>query len=146
MAKVIKFQAKTSTNSKTAIAWGIGLVDALYGLRMLHAHLSRSFARRGAAEVARTGRIEFRRRSKRLSACSPSLRKEMAKQLSRAELYALVWSEPMKTLSERFGISDVALKKTCMRAEIPRRTVDIGRKRRSGRARCKSRFPLVRRA
>ncbi|HET8925742.1 MAG TPA: hypothetical protein VFN26_22350 [Candidatus Acidoferrum sp.] len=43
----------------------------------------------------------------------------MAKQLSRAELYALVWSEPMKTLSARFGISDVALKKTCVRAEIP---------------------------
>ena len=43
----------------------------------------------------------------------------MAKQLSRAELYALVWSEPMKTLSARFGISDVALKKTCARAEIP---------------------------
>jgi hypothetical protein len=43
----------------------------------------------------------------------------MAKQLSRAELYALVWSEPMKILSARFGISDVALKKTCVRAEIP---------------------------
>src|SRR2546430_10558267 len=43
----------------------------------------------------------------------------MAKQLSRAELYALVWSEPMKTLSARFGISNVALKKTCARAVIP---------------------------
>jgi hypothetical protein len=43
----------------------------------------------------------------------------MAKQLSGAELYALVWSEPMKTLSGRFGISDVALKKTCARAKIP---------------------------
>lgn len=43
----------------------------------------------------------------------------MAKRLSRKELYALVWSEPMKTLSVRFGISDVALKKTCARSEIP---------------------------
>jgi hypothetical protein len=43
----------------------------------------------------------------------------MARRLSRKELYALVWSEPMKTLSARFGISDVALKKTCARAEIP---------------------------
>jgi hypothetical protein len=43
----------------------------------------------------------------------------MTKRLSRAELYALVWSEPMKTLAGRFGISDVALKKTCARAEIP---------------------------
>src|SRR6266849_5304209 len=46
-------------------------------------------------------------------------RQGMVKQLSRTELYALVWSEPMKTLSARFGISDVALKKTCARAEIP---------------------------
>jgi hypothetical protein len=43
----------------------------------------------------------------------------MVKRLSRKELYELVWSEPMKILSARFGISDVALKKTCARAEIP---------------------------
>lgn len=43
----------------------------------------------------------------------------MAERLSRKELYDLVWSEPMTTLSSRFGISDVALKKTCRRAEIP---------------------------
>jgi hypothetical protein len=38
--------------------------------------------------------------------------------LSRKELYELVWSEPMKNLSVRFGISDVALKKNCARADI----------------------------
>ena len=43
----------------------------------------------------------------------------MGQRLSRKELYELVWSEPMKNLSIRFGISDVALKKTCARAEIP---------------------------
>src|SRR5579872_5725828 len=43
----------------------------------------------------------------------------MPERLSRKELYGLVWSEPMKTLSARFGISDVALKKTCARAQIP---------------------------
>lgn len=43
----------------------------------------------------------------------------MAEQLSRKKLYDLVWSEPMRNLSVRFGISDVALKKTCARAEIP---------------------------
>jgi len=43
----------------------------------------------------------------------------MAKRLSRKELYELVWSEPMKILASRFGISDVALKKACTRAEIP---------------------------
>ena len=35
----------------------------------------------------------------------------MTERLNRKELYDLVWSEPMKTLSARFGISDVALKK-----------------------------------
>jgi hypothetical protein len=43
----------------------------------------------------------------------------MAERLSRQVLYDFVWSEPMKTLSTRFGISDVALKKTCARAGIP---------------------------
>ena len=43
----------------------------------------------------------------------------MSERLSRKELYDLVWSEPMKTLSARFGISDVALKKTCARYNIP---------------------------
>jgi hypothetical protein len=43
----------------------------------------------------------------------------MAKRLSRKQLYELVWSEPMKILAPRFGISDVALKKACTRAEIP---------------------------
>jgi hypothetical protein len=43
----------------------------------------------------------------------------VAERLSRKKLYDLVWSEPIKTLSARFGISDVSLKKTCARAEIP---------------------------
>jgi hypothetical protein len=43
----------------------------------------------------------------------------MAERLSRQELYERVWSEPMRTLAATFGISDVALKKTCARAHIP---------------------------
>lgn len=43
----------------------------------------------------------------------------MAERLKRQELYQLVWSQPMKTLAVRFGISDVALKKTCARAAVP---------------------------
>ena len=43
----------------------------------------------------------------------------MAKQLSRQELYDLVWSTPMRTLASQFGVSDVGLKKTCARAAIP---------------------------
>jgi hypothetical protein len=43
----------------------------------------------------------------------------MAERLSRKELCDLVWSEPLMTLCSRFGISDVALKKTCARSAIP---------------------------
>lgn len=43
----------------------------------------------------------------------------MSERLSRKQLYDLVWSEPMRTLSARFGISDVGLKKTCAKAAVP---------------------------
>lgn len=43
----------------------------------------------------------------------------MAEWLSRRALYDLVWSEPLRVICERFGISDVALRKTCQRASIP---------------------------
>jgi len=43
----------------------------------------------------------------------------MAERLTRKALYDLVWSQPMSTLAERFGISDVGLKKTCAQAGIP---------------------------
>ena len=43
----------------------------------------------------------------------------MSERLSRQERYDLVWSEPLRTLSARFGISDVALKKTCAKSLIP---------------------------
>src|ERR1700676_2572366 len=49
----------------------------------------------------------------------PIQKNTVTERLSRKALYDLVWSEPMKTLAARFGISDVALKKTCARAEIP---------------------------
>src|SRR5437660_333246 len=42
-----------------------------------------------------------------------------AKQLSRQELYDLVWSEPMTAVAARHGISDVAVKKKCAKAGIP---------------------------
>lgn len=43
----------------------------------------------------------------------------MGQKFTRRELYDLVWSEPMRTLATRFGISDVALAKTCSKADIP---------------------------
>src|SRR3982751_4679187 len=39
--------------------------------------------------------------------------------LTRDELYERVWAEPLQTLAPRFGISDVALKKTCTRMRVP---------------------------
>ena len=39
--------------------------------------------------------------------------------LSRQELYDLVWSQSMLALSKQYAISDVGLRKTCVRLEIP---------------------------
>lgn len=38
---------------------------------------------------------------------------------NRKELYDLVWSEPMLTLSKKYNISDVGLRKMCIRMGIP---------------------------
>lgn len=43
----------------------------------------------------------------------------MTHELTRSELYELVWAEPMTKLAKRFGISDVGLAKACRRADIP---------------------------
>lgn len=43
----------------------------------------------------------------------------MVHQLTRTELYDLVWSEPMTKIAKRLGISDVGLAKACRRAGIP---------------------------
>lgn len=40
--------------------------------------------------------------------------------LSRTELHALVWAEPLRHLAGRFGISDQSLAKLCDRFDIPR--------------------------
>ncbi len=39
--------------------------------------------------------------------------------LSREELHDRVWSEPLRTLAERWGVSQSTLKKACQRAEVP---------------------------
>lgn len=44
---------------------------------------------------------------------------ERARQLSRQELYELVWSKPILELAKSFGLSDVALAKRCRRLAIP---------------------------
>jgi hypothetical protein len=39
--------------------------------------------------------------------------------ITREELYQRVWEQPLRTLAQEFGISDVALAKTCRKAKIP---------------------------
>lgn len=39
--------------------------------------------------------------------------------ITRKELYELVWSEPLTKLAKRFGISDVGFAKACRRANVP---------------------------
>jgi hypothetical protein len=39
--------------------------------------------------------------------------------VTRQELYDLVWSKPMTHAAKKFGISDVALRKTCVKHNIP---------------------------
>ncbi len=41
------------------------------------------------------------------------------KTFTRTELYDLVWSEPLLTLSKKYNISDVGLRKICIRFNIP---------------------------
>lgn len=43
----------------------------------------------------------------------------MTEELSRQALYDLVWATPVKTLAQRFNISDVGLRKACQRSHIP---------------------------
>ena len=39
--------------------------------------------------------------------------------MTRSELYELVWKEPVSHVAKRFGISDIALRKTCVKHNIP---------------------------
>lgn len=66
----------------------------------------------------------------------------MAERLTRKALYNLVWSEPMMTLSARFQISDVALKKTCARAGIPTPERGYWAKKDAGKGVFQAAFPL----
>jgi hypothetical protein len=41
------------------------------------------------------------------------------KEFTRKELYDLVWSNPMSKLAKQFGMSDVGLRKICVKHEVP---------------------------
>jgi hypothetical protein len=63
-------------------------------------------------------------------------------ELTREELYEQVWAVPMARLAERYGISDVALAKTCRKLLIPVPSRGYWRRKETGRA--PARVPLPR--
>lgn len=63
--------------------------------------------------------------------------------ISREDLYALVWSEPMSRLSRRFGLSDVGLAKACTRMMIPVPGRGYWAKKQVGRAPRPTRLPTL---
>jgi hypothetical protein len=63
--------------------------------------------------------------------------------ISREDLYALVWSEPMARLSRRFGMSDVGLAKACARMMIPVPGRGYWAKKEVGRAPRPTRLPAL---
>lgn len=50
----------------------------------------------------------------------------------REKLYKEVWEEPMASLSKRYGVSDVALRKQCKKMDIPLPIAGYWTKVRSG--------------
>ena len=57
----------------------------------------------------------------------------MASQFTRSELYDFVWARPMRDLARDFSMSDVALRKRCIRADIPVPPVGYWARLRSGK-------------
>lgn len=60
---------------------------------------------------------------------------------SREELHALVWSQPMTKLAERFHMSDVALKKICKKHNIPAPPRGYWRRHECGRPGRRAKLP-----
>jgi hypothetical protein len=54
--------------------------------------------------------------------------------LTREELYALVWETPLSRLSKQFGLSDVGLRKICVKHNIPTPPLGWWAKRAHGKA------------
>ena len=44
---------------------------------------------------------------------------DIDKQINREELYNLVWSKPVSQVAKEFGISDIAVRKRCIRLNVP---------------------------
>jgi len=65
----------------------------------------------------------------------------MSHKFTRLELYQLVWSEPLRKLAKRFGISDVAVAKRCRKANIPLPGKGYWAKKEAGKQVFQPRFP-----
>lgn len=65
----------------------------------------------------------------------------MNHKFTRLELYQLVWSEPLRKLAKRFGISDVAIAKRCRRANIPLPGIGYWAKKGAGKQVFQPAFP-----
>lgn len=61
-------------------------------------------------------------------------------ELTREELYAQVWAEPMTKLAQRYGLSDRGLAKICTRMGIPVQVVATGPGYKVGRCRYKQNY------
>lgn len=66
----------------------------------------------------------------------------MSHTLARQDLYQLVWTEPLRVLAPRFGVSDVALKKACVRAHVPTPDRGYWAKLEAGKRVVKAALPL----
>jgi hypothetical protein len=62
-------------------------------------------------------------------------------QISREELYNLVWTQPLSLLAKRFEISDVRLGKVCTEANIPKPGVGYWAKREAGKSTIQPQLP-----
>ncbi|MBP7613113.1 MAG: hypothetical protein KA753_08145, partial [Paludibacter sp.] len=63
-------------------------------------------------------------------------------ELTRKELYDLVWSEPMTTLCKRFGLSDNGLRKHCKAMNIPMPQIGYWSKINAGQKLAKTELPV----
>src|SRR5215207_6490070 len=67
-----------------------------------------------------------------------------ARDVTREELYALVWSKPATRIAAEFGISDVVLGKICRTLDVPKPPPGYWRKVTAGQQVSKSPLPRAR--
>ena len=61
--------------------------------------------------------------------------------ISREELYSLVWQTPLSRLAKRFGLSDVGLRKICVKHDIPTPPLGYWSKLAHGKPVCRPPLP-----